>query len=72
MGLSSLASSEGHIHRQIQAIRERLGKNYKTKELDPCDIKWSNDAVKNKTRLLFGQKETKDQPYIMVTFDSSF
>ena len=72
MGLSSLASSEGHIHRQVQAIRERLGKNYREKELDPCDVLWSNDAVKNKTQLLFGQKETDDQPYIMVTFDSSF
>ena len=72
MGLSSLASSEGHIHRQIQAIRVRLGKNFKAKEFDPCDIKWSNNVVTSKTRLLFGQKETEDQPYIMVTFDSSF
>ena len=72
MGLSSLASSEGHIHRQIQAIRARLGTNYRAKELDSCNIKWSNEAVKLKTKHLFGQKESEDQPYIMVTFDSSF
>jgi len=72
MGLSSLASSEGHIHRQLQAIRERLGKNYKEQELDPCDVLWSTETMKNKTRSLFGEKETEDQPYIMVTFDASF
>ncbi|HSF45171.1 MAG TPA: hypothetical protein VLA58_04145, partial [Chitinophagaceae bacterium] len=36
-GLSSLASSESHTMRQLQAILERLGEDISPAELSPCD-----------------------------------
>ncbi len=71
-GLSSLASSESHVHSQVQAILQRLGKNYANDELDDCTYENSRCEVKQKTLSLFGEKNDPGIPYIMVTFDSSF
>ncbi len=72
LGLSSLASSESHIKSQIQAIQQRLGKNYTEKQLSACTHDWSKKDLKAKSNALFGYKENSMLPYIMVTFDSSF
>ena len=72
LGLSSLASSESHIHRQLQAIRERLGTRYLKNEMDKCTYDLSKKLVQLNGQKLFGEKETADLPYLMVTFDNSF
>ncbi len=71
-GLSSLASSESHIHRQVQAILERLGKKFETDQLDSCTYEFSQQQMQQKSRLLFGDKSDLIVPNIMVTFDASF
>jgi len=71
-GLSSLASSESHIHSQLQSILQRLGKEYSKDELKSCNYSFSKKEISNKSKLLFGEKPDADIPYIMVTFDSSF
>lgn len=72
MGLSSLASSESHLLRQIQSIRERLGHKYRTSEISDCTLESSKKLIKQKSAALFGPKEGDYLPSIMVTFDSSF
>ena len=71
-GLSSLASSESHIHRQLQAILQRLGKTYTMEELNKCTYEYNQKQMEEKGKLLFGEKADKVIPNIMVTFDSSF
>ena len=71
-GLSSLASSESHIHNQLQSILQWLGKEYDKEELESCDYSFSRKEINNKSKLLFGEKKDAVIPYIMVTFDSSF
>ncbi|MBL0358446.1 MAG: pyruvate kinase [Chitinophagaceae bacterium] len=71
-GLSSLASSESHIHRQLQSIRQRLGRHYTSKELDPCTYEYNRLQMAEKSRILFGDKSDAVTPFIMVTFDASF
>lgn len=71
-GLSSLASSESHIHRQLQEIVQRLGKKYTAKELDVCTYEFNQVQMASKSKMLFGEKNNVLIPYIMVTFDSSF
>lgn len=71
-GLSSMASSESHVHRQLQAINERLGKIYEEQELDICTYAFSKLKIGEKSRLLFGPKTEANVPYLMVTFDSDF
>jgi pyruvate kinase len=71
-GLSSLASSESHIHRQLQSIRQRLGKHYAAKELDACTYAYNQQQMAEKSRILFGDKTDAVTPFIMVTFDASF
>lgn len=71
-GLSSMASSESHVHRQLQAINERLGKTYDEQELDVCTYAFSKLKIGEKSRLLFGPKTETNVPSVMVTFDSSF
>lgn len=71
-GLSSLASSESHIHRQAQAILERLGKSYAEEELDTCTYAFSKKKIKDKSQQLFGKQLLEDIPSLMVTFDSGF
>jgi len=71
-GLSALASSESHIHRQLQSILQRLGKNYLPGEIDVCTYEFGMKQIDQKSAILFGDKNDKVIPYIMVTFDSSF
>lgn len=71
-GLSSLASSESHIHSQLQSILQRLGKKYNDVELDQNTYYNSGNDVQRKTHLLFGVKNDPGIPFIMVTFDASF
>ena len=71
-GLSSLTSSESHIHRQLQSILQRLGKVYSPDELDTCTYEFSRKQIGQKSKILFGDKNDDVAPYIMVTFDSSF
>ncbi len=71
-GLSSLASAESHIRRQIQSIRERLGHGYDEHQLETCDYTFSLNEIAKKSEMLFGSKPDPIQPNIMVTFDTSF
>ncbi|HPH92495.1 MAG TPA: pyruvate kinase [Ferruginibacter sp.] len=71
-GLSSLASSESHIHSQLQSILQRLGKQYTAAELDNCTWQYNQQQLAEKNKLLFGEKKDTGIPFIMVTFDASF
>ncbi len=71
-GLSSLASSESHIHRQVQSILQRLGQQYSPEQLDTCTFDNSMMQMAQKSQNLFGEKKDAVTPYIMVTFDASF
>ena len=71
-GLSSLASSESHIHSQLQAILLRLGKHYSPDEIDGCTYEYSRKQMEQKCKILFGEKADAIIPDIMVTFDASF
>ncbi len=68
-GLSSLVSSESHLLSQIQAVLQRLGKEYTRHELR----KWpgfesGRRALQVKSNKVFGIKEDT-LPHIMVTLD---
>jgi pyruvate kinase len=71
-GLSSLASSESHIHRQLQAILQRLNKQYDKKEIDACTFEFNQQQMARKSHILFGERADPMTPFIMVTFDVSF
>jgi pyruvate kinase len=71
-GLSSLASSESHIHSQVQSILQRLGQQYSPGELDNCTYDYNQEQMVEKSKILFGEKKDADIPFIMVTFDASF
>jgi pyruvate kinase len=71
-GLSSLASSESHIRRQVQAILERLGETIPKENIDICDFAFSKEKIEGKSQLLFGNKTIPSIPSLMVTFDSGF
>lgn len=72
LGLSSLASAEGHIHQQLQAILQRLGKPLKESEQDACTYSYSRELLKRKAEKLFGEKKDPLTPFVMVTMDASF
>ena len=71
-GLSSLQSSESHILRQLQAIQERLGKEFDKGDLSKCDYNTARDLMQRRSERLFGPKRNPDIPYLMVTFDQGF
>jgi pyruvate kinase len=71
-GLSSLASSESHIRRQVQAILERLGEIIPEENHDICNFLFSKRKIDDKSQLLFGNKSNPNIPSLMVTFDSGF
>jgi pyruvate kinase len=71
-GLSSLASSESHIHSQLQSILLRLGTHYSDDEMETCTYEYSTMQMEQKSKILFGEKIDTVTPYIMVTFDASF
>jgi pyruvate kinase len=72
LGLSSLASSESHILRQVQAILERLNKKYQPSEISTCTNEMGRRLNQKKSDKLFGSKKGKSIPYLMVTFDAEF
>lgn len=69
-GLSSLASSEGHIHHQIQVTLERLGKNFSKSHL--ITIESEQNKIQNASAQLFGLPQTGWPSSVMVTIDSAF
>lgn len=71
-GLSSLASSESHILKQVQSIRQRLGANIKKDKLSAFDYYASQHALNKFTASLFGFKKDQSIPHVMVTLDLSF
>ncbi len=71
-GLSSLASSESHTLRQLQAILQRLGAHIDQKEISPCDYYFGREMIRSNSHKLFGNKADDEIPYLMVTFDSQF
>lgn len=69
-GLSALSNAESHIHRQIQAVRERLGHCYLEKELSECTHFRSKTILASNSHGLFSQQQKSQNPYLMVTLDS--
>lgn len=71
-GLSSLASSESHILSQVQSILQRLGKIYLPEAINDCTFQYNQSQMVEKSKILFGERNNGEIPYIMVTFDASF
>lgn len=71
-GLSSLASSEGHVMRQIQMILKRLGNDISENELSGLDYFSGKKLISERSREMFGSKKTSGIPFLMVTFDTDF
>ncbi|MBK8484435.1 MAG: pyruvate kinase [Saprospiraceae bacterium] len=71
-GLSSLASSESHILKQIQSIRQRIGATIINKEISDFDYFAAQNTLNKRTTDLFGFKKEPSIPHIMVTLDTSF
>ena len=69
-GLSSLASSESHVLRQVQAVLERLGVRFAKKELSSVTYDLAAQILKQRTLALFGKKPNPAIPHLMVTFDT--
>lgn len=69
-GLSSLASGESHIHRQIQVILRHLGVEFA--RLDSCTVSYGAKKIAKSAVRLFGERHTEWPSAVMVTFDSSF
>jgi len=69
-GLSALSNAESHIHRQIQAVRERLGHLYEEKELSVCNLLHSKAILAKNSQRLFSALNLTQNPYLMVTLDS--
>lgn len=71
-GLSSLASSESHVMRQLQMILRRLGNDIPDTELSGMDYMKGKKLISVRSREMFGSKKTSGIPFIMVTFDTDF
>jgi pyruvate kinase len=69
-GLSSLASSESHILRQVQAVLQRLGVDFPKKNLSALDAAAGAKLLRQRAHALFGQKEFSNIPHLMVTFET--
>jgi len=69
-GLSSLASSESHVLRQVQAVLQRLGVHFSEKQRSDCDFAAGKKLLQQRAGVLFGPKESADIPHLMVTFDT--
>ncbi|GMQ23343.1 pyruvate kinase [Algoriphagus sp. oki45] len=69
-GLSSLASCESHVLRQIQVTLARLGE--KSEHLDSCTIEYGAEKIKQNSERLFGLHHAEWPSSVMVTFDRSF
>lgn len=69
-GLSSLASGESHIHRQIQVTLQQLGVHFT--KLDSCTSAYGVKKIAKSSAELFGKNHAEWPSAVMVTFDSSF
>lgn len=69
-GLSSLASSESHALRQVQAVLQRLGSDIPKKDISTIDYTAALRLMQRRATTLFGQKPHPGIPHLMVTFDS--
>jgi len=69
-GLSSLASSESHALRQVQAALLRLGANVPDSALSSCDYPAASRLIRQRAETLFGPKVNPHIPHLMVTFSS--
>lgn len=69
-GLSSLASAEGHVLWQMQAVLQRLGVDIPTKDIAKVDASAGNHLLQQHAHTLFGPKTGSTLPHLMVTFDS--
>lgn len=70
-GLSSLASSESHAMRQVQAALQRLGIVFPETEISPIDYPMASRLMHQRAAALFGPKVNPNIPHLMVTFDSA-
>lgn len=70
-GLSSLASSESHILRQVQAVLQRLGVKIPESDISITDSHAGKQLLHQHATALFGQKEGTTIPHLMVTFQTS-
>lgn len=68
-GLSSLTSSESHIRGQLLSIFQRLNLEVETRN-DIFNYETGSSSLLKNLKNLFGKKQIKTIPYIMVTFDS--
>lgn len=71
-GLSSLASSESHALRQVQAILEVLGEKVPKRQLSEGSFSLTRKLVESRRQRLFGHTPHAAVPHIMVTFDTDF
>jgi pyruvate kinase len=71
-GLSSLASSESHIQRQLQEILLRIGAPIPASALNHCDFQFARKKMQQRSHQLFGHNKQQQHAAIMVTFDNSF
>ncbi len=69
-GLSSLASAESHIMRQVQAVLQRLDVVFAKKDLSTGNFTARTKLLQQRATALFGHKEDAGIPYLMVTFDT--
>lgn len=69
-GLSSLASAEGHILRQIQAVLQRLGVKFSKKDISEVDSESGTQLLQQHAFTLFGRKPHPKIPHLMVTFET--
>ncbi len=70
-GLSSLASSESHVLRQIESALQRLGADIPENDLSICDYPLASNLLHQRAVTLFGPKVNPHIPHLMVTFESS-
>jgi pyruvate kinase len=69
-GLSSLASSESHILRQVQAVLQRLGGVFSKDEISKGDAFSGSSLLHQRANILFGPKMARNIPHLMVTFET--
>ena len=69
-GLSSLATGESHIHRQIQVTLQHLGVKFDM--FDPCTLAYGVNKTSKSSLRLFGERHAEWPSAVMVTFDASF
>jgi pyruvate kinase len=71
-GLSSMASAESHILKQVQSIRQRLGAKIKEHNISDCTYLTAEHLLNRRATELFGFKKDAGIPHVMVTLDESF